>query len=65
LEFLGPGRKQISHMKRQHSRACTVYKNAPLMNLHDDSSEDVKLVKAKSIHTGPRQEEEEKSPGIV
>ena len=56
-EYVGLDRKQISHMKKQHSRACTIFKNYPqcfmlehevgLLNLHDDSSEDEKLVKAK------------------
>ena len=56
-EYVGLDRKQISYMKKQHARACTIFKNYPqcvmlgheigLLNLHDDSSEDERLVKAK------------------
>ena len=63
-------------MKKQHSRACTVFKNYPqcymleheigLMNLHDDdnSSEDERLVRAKR-NKQPLQETEEIPPAIV
>jgi len=56
-EYVGLDKKQISYMKKQNSRWCTVFKNYPqcyrmeheigLLNMHDDSSEDEKLVKAK------------------
>lgn len=56
-EYVGLDKKQISYMKKQNSRWCTVFKNFPqcymmeheigLLNIHDDSSEDEKLVKAK------------------
>jgi len=56
-EYVGLDKKQISYMKKQNSRWCTVFKNYPqcymmeheigLLNIHDDSSEDEKLVKAK------------------
>ena len=56
-EYVGLDKKQISYMKKQNSRACTIFKNYPqcymleheigLLNIHDDSSEDEKLVKAK------------------
>ena len=75
-EYVGLYRKQISHMKKQHSRACAIFKNYPqcfmlehevgLLNLHDDSSEDEKLVKAKRRNRQALQEEsEEKAPPIV
>ena len=72
---MGLDRKQISYMKKQNSRWATVYKNYPqcyvveheigLLNLHDDSSEDEKLVKAKRKHKQQQQPEEEKPPAIV
>ena len=56
-EYVGLDKKQISYMKKQNSRACTIYKNYPqcymleheigLLNLHDDSSEDERLAKNK------------------
>ena len=63
-------------MKKQHSRACAVFKNDPqrytleheigLMNLRDDdnSSEDERLAKAKR-NKQPLQETEEIPPAIV
>jgi hypothetical protein len=48
-EYVGLDKKQIAYMKRQNSRACTIFKNYPqcylleheigLLNLHDDDSE--------------------------
>jgi len=56
-EYVGLDKKQITYIKKQNSRACTVFKNYPqcymlehevgLLNIHDDSSADEKLVKAK------------------
>jgi len=56
-EYVGLDKKQISYMKKQNSRWCSIYKNYPqcyvveheigLLNLHDDSSEDERLAKAK------------------
>ena len=56
-EYVGLDKKQISYMKKQHSRWATVYKNWPqcymleheigLLNIHDDSSEDERLAKTK------------------
>jgi hypothetical protein len=49
-EYVGLDRKQIAYLKKQNSRACTVYKNYPqcymlehevgLLNIHDSDSED-------------------------
>jgi energy-coupling factor transporter ATP-binding protein EcfA2 len=49
-EYVGLDKKQISYMKKQNSRWCSIYKNYPqcyvleheigLLNIHDDSSED-------------------------
>ena len=71
-EYVGLDRKQISHMKKQHSRACTIFKNYPqcfmlehevgLLNLHDDSSEDEKLVKAKRRNRQQQLEEPHPAP---
>ena len=73
-EYVGLDRKQISYMKKQNSRWCTVYKNYPqcyvveheigLLNIHDDSSEDERLAKAKRKHKQP-QEQEEKAPPLL
>ena len=73
-EYVGLDRKQISYMK-QNSRCATIYKNYPpcyiveheigLLNLHDDSSEGEKLVKAKRKHKQQQQLDEEKAPVIV
>jgi hypothetical protein len=73
-EYVGLDRKQIAYMKKQNSRWCTIFKNYPqcyvveneigLLNIHDDSSEDEKLAKAKRKHKQP-QEQEEKPPAIV
>jgi energy-coupling factor transporter ATP-binding protein EcfA2 len=51
-EYVGLDKKQIAYMKRQNSRACTVFKNYPqcymleheigLLNIHDDSPEEEK-----------------------
>jgi len=70
-EYVGLDKKQIAYMKKQNSRACTIYKNYPqcymmeheigLLNIHDDSSEDEKLVKAKR-NRQPSQAIEEKAP---
>jgi hypothetical protein len=59
-------------MKKQHSRACTIFKNYPqcfmleheigLLNLHDDSSEDEKLVKAKRRNRQQQLEEPHPAP---
>jgi energy-coupling factor transporter ATP-binding protein EcfA2 len=48
-EYVGLDKKQIAYVKRQNSRACTIFKNYPqcyllehgigLLNLHDDDSE--------------------------
>jgi hypothetical protein len=56
-EYVGLDKKQIAYVKRQNSRACTIFKNYPqcyllereigLLNLHDDDSEDEQLAKAK------------------
>jgi len=75
-EYVGLDRKQISYMKKQHSRACTIFKNYPqcfmleheigLLNLHDDSSEDERLVKAKRRNRQREEsQEEEKPPAIL
>ena len=71
-EYVGLGRKQISYMKKQHFRACTIFKNYPqrfvledeigLLNLHDDSSEDERLVKAKRRNRQPQLEEPHPAP---
>jgi hypothetical protein len=71
-EYVGLDRKQISYMKKQHSRACTIFKNYPqcfmlehevgLLNLHDDSSEDEKLVKAKRRNRQQQLEEPHPAP---
>ena len=71
-EYVGLDRKQISHMKKQHPRACTIFKNYPqcfilehevgLLNLHDDSSEDEKLVKAKPRNRQQQLEEPRPAP---
>jgi len=75
-EYVGLDKKQISYMKKQHSRACTIFKNYPqcymleheigLMNLHDDdnSSSDERLVRAKR-NKQPLSETEEIPPVIV
>ena len=73
-EYVGLDRKQIAHMKKQNSRWATIYKNYPqcyvveheigLLNIHDDSSDDEKLVRAKR-NRQPLQEVEEKPPLIV
>jgi len=74
-EYVGLDKKQIAYMKKQNSRACTIYKNYPqcymmeheigLLNIHDDSSEDEKLVKAKRRNQQQQQEAEEKAPAIL
>ncbi len=78
-EYVGLDKKQIAHMKKEHSRSCTIFKNYPqcygvaheigLLNIHDDDScQDEKLVKAKRKHGQQQQEEEEeerKSPPAV
>jgi len=71
-EYVGLDRKQISYMKKQRSKACTIFKNYPqcfmlehevgLLNLHDDSSEDEKLVKAKRRSRQQQLEEPHPAP---
>ena len=72
---MGLDRKQISYMKKQNSRWATIYKNYPqcyvveheigLLNLHDDSSEDERQVKAKKKLRQPHEQEEEKAPQVI
>ncbi len=76
-EHVGLDKKQIIYMTKQNSRWCTVFKNYPqcymlehdigLLNIHSDSSEDERLVKAKRKHRQPEPEEEEtkSTPAIV
>ena len=76
-EYVGLDKKQIAYMKKQNSRWATIYKNYPqcyaveheigLLNIHDDSSGDEKLVKAKRRNQQQREEsaEEEKPPAIL
>ena len=74
-EYVGLDKKQITYIKKQNSRACTVFKNYPqcylleheigLLNIHDDSSEDEMLVKAKRRNQQQQQEAEEKAPAIL
>ena len=78
-EYVGLDRKQISYMKKQNSRWCTLYKNYPqcyvveheigMLNIHDDSSEDEKHAKGKRKHRQQQQQQqqpdEEKAPAIV
>ena len=62
-------------MKKQNSRWCTIFKNYPqcyvveheigLLNIHDDSSEDERLVKAKRKHKQQQQPDEEKAPQVI
>jgi hypothetical protein len=71
-EYVGLDRNQISHMKKQHFRACAIFKNYPqcfmleheigLLNLHDDSSEDEKLAKAKRRNRQQQLEEPHPAP---
>ena len=71
-EYVGLDKKQISYTKKQHSRACTILKNYPqcfmleheigLLNLHDDSSEDEKLAKAKRRNRQQQLEEPHPAP---
>ena len=66
-EYVGLDKKQIAYVKKQSSRACTIFKNYPqcyvlereigLLNLHDDSSGDEKLVKAKRCNQQQQREE--------
>ena len=73
--IVGLDKKQIGYMKKQNSRWCTVFKNSPqcymverqirLLNIHDDSSEDEKLVKAKRKHRQPQELEEEKAHPVI
>ncbi len=69
-------RKQTAYARRQNSRVCTIYKKYPqcymleheigLLNIHEDSSEDEKLMEAKRKNRQQQEEEEEKkSPAIV
>ena len=72
---MGLDRKQIMYMKKQNSRWATVFKNYPqcymveheigLLNIHDDSSEDEKLAKAKRKHKQQQHPDKEKAPVIV
>jgi energy-coupling factor transporter ATP-binding protein EcfA2 len=76
-EYVGLDKKQIAYMKKQNSRWATIYKNYPqcyaveheigLLNIHDDSSGDEKLTKAKRRNQQQREEsaEEEKPPAIL
>ena len=74
-EYVGLDRKQISYMKKQNSRWATVFKNYPqcymveheigMLNIHDDSSEDERLAKAKRKHRQPHEQEEEKTPPAI
>jgi len=76
-EYVGLDKKQIAYMKKQNSRWATIYKNNPqcyaveheigLLNIHDDSSGDEKLVKAKRRNQQQREEstEEEKPPAVL
>ncbi len=73
-EYVGLDKKQITYKKKQNSRWCTVFKNYPqcymveheigLLNIHVESSEDERLVKAKRKHRQPQEQEEEKSPQL-
>jgi energy-coupling factor transporter ATP-binding protein EcfA2 len=68
-EYVGLDKRQISYMKKQRSRWATVYKNFPqcymleheigLLNIHDDSSEDEQLVKAKRRSNFKREQDGE------
>ena len=76
-EYVGLDKKQIAYMKKQNSRWATIYKNYPqcyaveheigLLNIHDDSSGDERLTKAKRRNQQQREEsaEEEKPPAIL
>ncbi len=73
-EYVGLDKKQTTYMKKQNSRWRTVFKNWPqcymveheigLLNIHDDSSEDEKLVKAKRKHKQQQEEEEEQKATV-
>jgi hypothetical protein len=71
-EYVGLDRKQVAYMKKQNSRACTIYKNYPqcymleheigMLNVHDDSSdEDDKLTKPRRRQT----KEQNKAESVV
>ena len=75
---MGLDKKQIAYVKKQNSRWATVYKKYPqcyaveheigLLNIHDDSSGDERLTKAKRRNQQQREEskeEEEKPPAIL
>jgi len=74
-EYIGLDKKQIAYIKKQNSRAATIYKNYPqcymleheisLLNIHDDSSADEKLVKARRRNQQQQQGAEEKAPAIL
>ena len=76
-EYVGLDKKQIAYTKKQNSSWATIYKNYPqccvaeheigLLNIHDDSSGDEKLTKAKRRNQQQREEsaEEEKPPAIL
>ena len=74
-EYVGLDKKQISYMKKQHSRACTIFKNYPQcytleheigLNLRDDdnsSSDDERLAKAKRNKQASQEMEE--NPSLI
>ena len=74
-EYVGLDKKQITYMKKQNSRWCTVFKNYPqcymverevvLLNIHEDSSEDERLVKAKRKHKQPQEQDENSPPPAI
>ena len=71
-EYVGLDRKQISYMKKQHSRACAIFENYPqcftleheisLLNIHDGSSDNDGLVKAKRRSRQEQLEEPHPAP---
>jgi len=76
-EYVGLDKKQIAYLKKQNSRWATIFKNYPqcyaveheigLLNIHDDSSGDERLTKAKrrNQQQQQQQEAEEKAPAIL